>query len=55
MGNLLNKQKFTIKNKTEFEIHFYLSEHKLDLDITDIQPGPMVTTLAFALLCCFGS
>ena len=44
MGNCIMKDKFVVKNETEFNIFFQVTEQKLDLDIADIRPGKRVNT-----------
>ena len=36
------KEKFGVKNKTEFNIFFQVTETKLDLNVSDIRPGKEV-------------
>ena len=42
MGNCIQKKKFVVKNKTEFNIFFQITEKKLTLDVADIRPGKVV-------------
>ena len=42
MGNCIQKKKFLVKNKTEFNIFFQITEKKLTLDVADIRPGKVV-------------
>ena len=42
MGNCIQKKKFLVKNKTEFNIFFQVTEKKLTLDVADIRPGKVV-------------
>ena len=36
------KEKLLVKNKTEFNIFFQVTENKLDLNVADIRPGKVV-------------
>ena len=42
MGNCLQKKKFLVKNKTEYQIFFKVTENKINLDVEDIRPGKVV-------------
>ena len=42
IGNCIMKEKFLVKNKTEFNIFFQVTETKLDLNVADIRPGKAV-------------
>ena len=42
IGNCIMKEIFLVKNKTEFNIFFQVTEKKLNLDVADIHPGKMV-------------
>eukprot|EP00092_Neocalanus_flemingeri_P029163 GFUD01031653.1.p1 GENE.GFUD01031653.1~~GFUD01031653.1.p1 ORF type:complete len:200 (-),score=49.54 GFUD01031653.1:2-601(-) len=44
MGNSIQKRKFVVKNKTEFNICFLVTEKKLNLDVEDIEPGKVGET-----------
>ena len=45
MGNCIQKRKFLVKNETEFQIFFMVTEKKLNLDVEDIRPGKVVSTI----------
>ena len=53
IGNCIMKEKFLVKNETEFNIFFQVTEKKLDLKIEDIRPGKRVNiqTNLLVLLC----
>jgi hypothetical protein len=42
MGNCIQKKKYLVKNKTEFNIFFQVTEKKLNLDVADIRSGKVV-------------
>jgi len=45
MGNSIQKKrKFLVKNRTDFNIYFLVSETKLNLDVEDIRPGKVGET-----------
>jgi len=44
MGNCVQKKKFLVKNETDFQIFFKVTENKLNLDVEDIRPGKVGET-----------
>ena len=45
MGNCIQKRKFLVKNETEFQIFFQVTDRKLNLEVEDIRPGKVVRLL----------
>ena len=50
IGNCIMKEKLLVKNKTEFNIFFQVTETKLDLNVADIRPGKAVNIQSLTII-----
>ena len=53
MGNCVQKKKFLVKNETDYQIFFKVTENKLNLDVEDIRPGKVVRNTIMLKYCGF--